>query len=265
MTLMSIIETSRDSAYPLPRRRTAFTLIELMVVIGIIILAAGLMTPTLADFFRNKALEAVRGEFGSIFNRARLQAVTQGRDISVVFFREGGRIYDERNRIFEAGEWTGSSSTLGRTIPDIWYILGCADDQVSCDPGYGGPDASFQPTAPFIPPFDWWFKRQDAWRKKVQSGGGSMRDDEFDVTGLAKVIFHRDGTMSFGPGLSDVRSADWQKEPAINADVKILQVGSLSGCFMDLRPTGQTRSKITLLPAAAVRPGEETETEEPWR
>ena len=78
-----------------------FTLIELMVVIAIIVLAAGLMTPTISDFFKNRQLDAVKGQLGSAFNRARLKAVTEGTRASLVFFREGARVFDERKMTFE--------------------------------------------------------------------------------------------------------------------------------------------------------------------
>ena len=78
------------------RTSAGFTLIELMVVIFIIVLAAGLMTPTITDFFKGRQLENIRAQFGSAFSSARLRAVSQGVDVSVVFFREGVRVYEER-------------------------------------------------------------------------------------------------------------------------------------------------------------------------
>ena len=81
----------------------------------------------------------------------------------------------------------------------------------------------------------------------------------FHYSIFAKVTFHRDGSMSFGPGCSDVRSADWRREPAINADIKIYQKQGVSACFMDLRATGQTKSKMTSLEKPSMSPGETTE------
>ena len=53
------------------RSRDGFTMIELMVVVAIIIMASGIMGPTIADFMKNRQLEGVRGQFGNIFNMAR--------------------------------------------------------------------------------------------------------------------------------------------------------------------------------------------------
>ncbi|MFP6738720.1 MAG: prepilin-type N-terminal cleavage/methylation domain-containing protein, partial [Planctomycetota bacterium] len=69
--------------------RAGFTMIELMVVVAIIVMASGVMGPTIIDFMKNRELEGVRGQFGNIFNLARLRAVNERRDISVVFFRGG--------------------------------------------------------------------------------------------------------------------------------------------------------------------------------
>ena len=63
-------------------------------------------------------------------------------------------------------------------------------------------------------------------------------------------LYHEEQAINFsGP----------DKMNTINADVKIYQVGSPSASFMDLRPTGQSKSKMTLLPSPPVRPGEEPE------
>ena len=51
-------------------------MIELMVVIGIIAILLSVMGPGIADFYRHQHLEAIRGQFGNIFNSARLRAAT---------------------------------------------------------------------------------------------------------------------------------------------------------------------------------------------
>src|SRR5437867_7485041 len=111
-----------------PQAQTAvgFTLIELMVVIGIIVLAAGLMTPTIADFFKNRQLETIRGHIGSAFNKARLDAVTRGVRASMVFFREGVRVYLEKDKRFDEDDLF-SPETSPLADDSVWYVLGFLD------------------------------------------------------------------------------------------------------------------------------------------
>lgn len=77
-----------------PSARRGFTLIELMVVIAVILMAAGLMIPSMAEFFKNRALDGVRTQITATLNSARLQAVAKNRPFVVVFFKEGTRTYD---------------------------------------------------------------------------------------------------------------------------------------------------------------------------
>ena len=82
-----------------------------------------------------------------------------------------------------------------------------------------------------------------------------------NFNGLIKVTFHRDGTLSFGPGSSDVPTALYNiagssedgDPPAGRADIMIFQRGNNSACYIDLKPTGQVRSKIVVLPTEVTK------------
>jgi len=64
---------------PLPRLRTrAFTLIELMVVVLIITVMAGLAIPTAIVQLRDRRVQEAARTIGSLFREARLQAVGRG-------------------------------------------------------------------------------------------------------------------------------------------------------------------------------------------
>ena len=61
------------------------------------------------------------------------------------------------------------------------------------------------------------------------------------------MTFNRNGTMVFSDGCSDVPTSVFNNEGDAGrpktADVVILQYDSPMACFIDVRPTGQVRSK----------------------
>ncbi|MBI4605702.1 MAG: prepilin-type N-terminal cleavage/methylation domain-containing protein [Planctomycetes bacterium] len=217
-------------------RTPGFTLIELMVVIAIIVLAAGLMTPTITDFFRNRQLESVRGQFGAAFNDARLRAVNQGRPVSLVFFREGVRIYDERLRAFLDDD-TFNPETAALADEKVWFELGFHRKLPS--------------TA--LRPYRQWAKAQEALREPAASGGGRGSVLTFNVEGLPRIRFERDGSLTFVTG-TDVGTTFFKEAIPSQADIVIRQTMNATACFIDLRAPGQMRSKMVPTGEIAARP-----------
>ena len=76
-------------------RQPGFTLIELIVVIGIIILATGFIVPTLSRFFQNRALNNAGTLIHGVLNGARNDAVTTKKAVRVVFLKRGLRVFME--------------------------------------------------------------------------------------------------------------------------------------------------------------------------
>ena len=261
--------------------RSGFTMIELMVVVGIITMAAGIMTPTILDFMANRELEGVRGQFGNIFNMARLRAVNQRRDISVVFFQEGPRVFDELRKDFVDDDvWLPKNSALrydpqraGQpNNPKMWYALGFAGGASSYDKKHeetvNESRTDRQKTIPrSIPSFENW--QQDPRSRLGAPAGGSRRSSRrnsvpgrtrFRTNDLYKLTFNRNGTMVFSAGCSDVPTSifnnDTHNGRPRTADVVILQFNSQKACFIDVRPTGQVRSKVKPLRVAPTTPGD---------
>jgi type II secretory pathway pseudopilin PulG len=221
-------------------------LIELMVVIGIIVLAAGLMTPTIADFFKNRQLETIRGHIGAAFNKARLSAVTRGIRASLVFFREGARVYLEKERRFDEDDLF-SPETSPLADDSVWYVLGFLDKKPSLDlEGYRS-----------------WEKTQKLLLAEAEDRGGKRGGvalkDQVDVSGLPRITFERDGSLTFATG-SDVATSEFKKEIPETADIAIFSSLSNTGCFIDLRLPGQIRSRMVPLKEPPARPQARNET-----
>ena len=240
--------------------RSGFTMIELMVVVAIIIMATGIMGPTIADFMKNRKIEGVRGQFGTIFNMARLQAVNQRRDISVVFFREGPRVFDElRQEFIDNDVWYPDDSPLGEEEPAMWYSLGFARGISSYNSKHDEPESSLGQGLS-VPPFEKWKEqsKSTASREKksrrsrrTSRGRTSSGNAKYRTNGLFKITFNRNGTLVFSDGCSDVPTSVYNDEKNIGkmppADLVILQLDSTPACLIDLRPTGQVRSKTVSL------------------
>jgi hypothetical protein len=238
-----------------------------MVVIGIIVMAAAMMAPTIAEYMKNRQIDGVRGQMVSIFNIARLQAVSRRRSVSVVFFREGPRIFDEISKSFTDDDvWNPDTTVLGKKNEHVWYALGFARGATSYEERYDS-DPKYWPRGLHIPPFDRWVeKHEKAWAAADGKGKGSRRRTSrkpkvhrYNINGLYKVTFRRDGSLEFGAGGADVPTSTYNKEtdgaPA-NADLVVMQVDGNTAVYIDLRATGQVRAKLGLLVDPPIKKGE---------
>jgi prepilin-type N-terminal cleavage/methylation domain-containing protein len=252
--------------------RGGFTMIELMVVVAIIIMASGIMGPTLLDFMKNRQLEGIRGQFGNIFNMARLQAVNQRRDMSVVFFREGPRVFDElRQEFIDYDVWLPEESPLGEEEPTMWYALGFARGTSSYNPQHDQ-EGQVISQGLTIPPFKKWLSKQKSSpltksrkpsrrsrSRRTSSGKTTSARPKYRTSGLFKVTFNRNGTLVFSDGCSDVPTSVYNGDEGgrpRTSDVVILQLDATPACFIDVRPTGQVRSKVVPLADSPRRRGD---------
>ena len=88
-------------------RREGFTLIEMMVTIGIIIIAAGFLVPSLAKMFQSRALESAGKLIVSTVREARQEAVTSKTAHRVIFLQNGLQIYKEPRKD-QGGKFLGA-------------------------------------------------------------------------------------------------------------------------------------------------------------
>ena len=266
--------SSEPVKFPSPiSLRAGFTMIELMVVVAIIVMASGVMGPTIMDFMKNRELEGIRGQFGKIFNKARLDAVIFRQDMSVVFFREGPRVYDELSKRFtDKAIWSSKGDALGSSPPEIWYGLGFAGGISSYDEDKAALVAKSRKERGSIPRSipsfaDWAADPRSLYRSQATGSGRSSRGSSGDApelryrtNDLYKMTFNRSGTMVFSAGCSDVPTSIFNNDGASGrpktADVVILQYDSQMACFIDVRPTGQMRSKVRPLGVIPIEAGD---------
>lgn len=85
--------------------RKAFTLIEISVVIGIMVILASLTLPLGANFYKSQQLETEAQAVSEVLRRAQLKAVVQERDSQFgVYFGSGSYV------LFQGGSFAGRDS-----------------------------------------------------------------------------------------------------------------------------------------------------------
>jgi prepilin-type N-terminal cleavage/methylation domain-containing protein len=196
------------------RSRSGFTLVEMIVTIGIIIVAAGFIAPAVSAIFQDRRIENAAAIIVSTFHEARNNAVTKKQEYSVVFLKSGLRMYRHPKGNDKGGFVGGLRSINVRDGEHISYEVLSADTSVDEMPV----DLQSQREE----------KRQTHWKPG--------REDIF-------VKLLKDGTVDFGK-LDDIPSYRFQSDPPSGGDLILHQKGSRTACYIDIRPTGRVMSKI---------------------
>ena len=220
-------------------------MIELIVVIGIIVLAAGMMTPQITDFFKGRQLRQLTASFRSTINSARLKAVNERTRVRLVFFREGIRVFDERESKFVDELFNPEASVFAGD--KAWYVLGFYQDLPSVN----------------LQKFRDWEDKFTPKKKKRSSSKRARRTESAParrspvtlqhIADLPQIVFRRDGAVEFNVG-SDVSSIFYKRDPPTGADLIIYVANNTSACYIDIQLTGQNRSKLVALEAEPQSP-----------
>jgi len=198
----------------LRQQRAGFTLVEMIVAIGIIIVAAGFIAPAVTAMFKDRRIENATAVIITTINEARNAAVTKKQQHSVIFLRSGVRLYRHPKGDDEGGFVGGLRGVNVPGSDHISYDIQLADLVSEEIP------KTLQTQAEGL--------AQDDWKP--------VREDYF-------ITLRSDGTIDFGTNV-DIPSYRFNSDPPAGADLIIRQIGSFRSCFVDIRPTGRVTSKV---------------------
>ena len=77
------------SLLPMNRSRAAFTLIEIILAITIAVVVLAMAVPALTDAMGGKGLDGTFNDFDGFFRKARQRAMSERRDFTLVWEKEG--------------------------------------------------------------------------------------------------------------------------------------------------------------------------------
>ncbi|NRA75748.1 MAG: type II secretion system protein [Planctomycetes bacterium] len=196
------------------RLRAGFTLIEMIVTIGIIIVAAGFIAPAVTAIFQDRRLENAAAIILTTVNEARNAAVTKKQPHSVVFLQAGVRLYRHPKGEDEGGFVGGIRAINIPGADHVSYDMPCAR--------YLSADLATQLQCQIEG------INQDRWVP--------LPEDVF-------ITLRPDGTIDFGTN-DDIPSYRFNNDPPSGGDLLIRQKGDSRVCFVDIRPTGRVASKV---------------------
>ena len=196
------------------RLRAGFTLIEMIVTIGIIIVATGFIAPAVIAIFQDRRLENAAAIILTTVNEARNAAVTKKQPHSVVFLQSGVRLYRHPKGEDEGGFVGGIRAINVPGADHVSYDMPCAR--------YLSADLATQLQCQIEG------INQDRWVP--------LPEDVF-------ITLRPDGTIDFGTN-DDIPSYRFNSDPPSGGDLLIRQKGDSRVCFVDIRPTGRVASKV---------------------
>lgn len=202
---------------PRCRRPQGFTLIEVVVAIGIIVLVMGFSIPSFAKMFQNRRLENAGTLVASTINEVRNNSVTSKQVFRIVFVRDGLRIYREPKGT-DKGGFVGAIRTYDPDQQQITYDLVFAGREFADIPA--DLDVLLQDPKNPPPAEEWVVTPKDI-----------------------SIRFLPDGTVDFGD-FEDIPSFQFNAVPAEAADIVFKERVDKSRGFLDIRPTGRTAIKV---------------------
>jgi type II secretion system protein H len=112
------------------KHRAGFTLVEMIIVIGIIGIMAAAVYPAIMNALRSRSLEGAARDISMDLNRAKIMAVKTKINTRLVFAQEEGQpwTYVLENESV-AGTWTTVGGALKKNIPSEFQVTINLPDQ----------------------------------------------------------------------------------------------------------------------------------------
>ena len=198
-----------------PTTRTrGFTLIEMVVTMGIVIMAAGFLAPAVATIFQNRKLDNAGTLISTVLNEARNRAVTSKQAFQVVFLRDQVRLYRTPKKK-DPGGWEKVQAYDPESTGTLKYNLHFAR-----------------------------LEYQDIPTRVAMVIEGSSLDDSIPTRDDIFVTFRPDGTVDFGKYL-DIPTYEFKKDAPDLSDIEIYRDGQAQTMgYLDIRATGRTEYKV---------------------
>ncbi len=149
--------------------RSAFTLIELLLVLAVVIVVMGMATPSINRMFQRTALDRGADRVRAAMGEARVKAIKEG-DVYAVFVARGGNWFD-------VGPFANSQNQISRANRDQQYVnqqgnSGFEDNQLPRGVNFAASEVL-----------------SDARAAEVLAGTGDSGGK-----GLQQILFYPDGT-----------------------------------------------------------------------
>lgn len=230
------------------RRYRGFTVLELMVVVGIILLMTALALPAVTTFLRGQRLQQSGRIMQSAFNEARRAAITQRTKQYLIFFRdqdELGQVRYSAQRYRDRHGWEGEPFNL---LPAV---------EIETTPAAAPPGTVARATQLGLPIFG----------QRPAEDDPALFTDRRPIAGLGWIEFRKDGTINLqtplanqlpptgGPfaNMFDLNVNIQVNETQLDAqitqvDMSLREAGGgqvQKRCFIDIDPnTGRVRFRV---------------------
>jgi len=113
-----------------PKRQSGFTLLEMIVIVGILGILATALYPAIMNALRSRSLEAAARDISMELNRAKIMAVKSKTNIRVIFTQSAGQPWTYIMETEDAlGTWAAVTGAMKKFIPGQFQVTINLPDQ----------------------------------------------------------------------------------------------------------------------------------------